>query len=296
MSGVPAVVIGGYLGAGKTTLVNHLLRHAAGRRIAVLVNDFGELAIDADLIEGASGQVLALAGGCVCCSFGDDLLSGLNTVLQRTPAPEVVLIECSGVGLPASVARTARLCTGLELQGVVGVLDAETLRQRAADAYVGDTVRQQLREADLFLLNKADLLPAPALAGLRAWLAAEHPLTPLLACERGQVPPEVVLGLHPQPADEPGTVATRPLRPAATLPQAHAHELLRFDSPVDLAALLQGLADPAAPALRAKGSVQGQDGQRWLLQGVGRRLEATPWPAHQPWPGGRLLVIRARTG
>ncbi|MBL8319631.1 MAG: GTP-binding protein, partial [Burkholderiaceae bacterium] len=81
---VPTVVVGGYLGAGKTTLVNELLRQAEGQRIAVLVNDFGELTIDADLIVGASGDVLALAGGCVCCSFGADLIGTLRQVLQRT--------------------------------------------------------------------------------------------------------------------------------------------------------------------------------------------------------------------
>lgn len=73
---LPVTVIGGYLGAGKTTLVNHLLRHAGGRRLAVLVNDFGALPIDADLIEGADGAVLAIAGGCVCCAYGSDLIEG----------------------------------------------------------------------------------------------------------------------------------------------------------------------------------------------------------------------------
>ena len=93
----PTLIVGGYLGAGKTTLVNHLLRNAGGRRIAVMVNDFGELTIDADLIEGAEGSVLALAGGCVCCSFGSDLLGALQDVLQRQPQPDLILIETSGV-------------------------------------------------------------------------------------------------------------------------------------------------------------------------------------------------------
>jgi hypothetical protein len=90
---IPTLILGGYLGAGKTTLVNHLLRHANGRRIAVMVNDFGELTIDADLIEGADGKVLALAGGCVCCSFGSDLVGALQDVSRRDPPPDLILIE-----------------------------------------------------------------------------------------------------------------------------------------------------------------------------------------------------------
>ena len=94
---LPTVVIGGYLGAGKTTLVNHLLRHADGRRVAVLVNDFGDVNIDADLIEGADAGVLSLSGGCLCCSFGDDLVGTLLALQRRQPPPDVVLIELSGV-------------------------------------------------------------------------------------------------------------------------------------------------------------------------------------------------------
>ena len=105
---LPAVVVGGWLGAGKTTLVNHLLRHAGGRRIAVLVNDFGEVSIDADLIVGAEGGLLSLAGGCMCCSWGDDLFGTLARLRAREPAPEVLLVETSGVAQPAAVARLHR--------------------------------------------------------------------------------------------------------------------------------------------------------------------------------------------
>ena len=104
---LPVTVIGGYLGAGKTTLVNHLLRHAGGRRIAVLVNDFGALPIDADLIEARDGDLLAIAGGCVCCSYGSDLMDALAALLERSPRPDHLVIETSGVALPGSVARSA---------------------------------------------------------------------------------------------------------------------------------------------------------------------------------------------
>jgi G3E family GTPase len=176
---VPAILIGGYLGAGKTTLVNHLLRHAGGRRLAVLVNDFGEVSIDADLIVGAADGVLSLAGGCVCCSFGSDLVGTLAEVLRREPAPDTVLIETSGVGIPSAVARAARLVPGLRLEATVVVADAPTVQARAADRYVGDTVRQQLDDADLLLLNQTDRVDAATLARLQAWWTAGHPQTPL---------------------------------------------------------------------------------------------------------------------
>ncbi|NBY25830.1 MAG: GTP-binding protein, partial [Betaproteobacteria bacterium] len=194
---IPTLIVGGYLGAGKTTLVNHLLRHADGRRIAVMVNDFGELTIDADLIEGAEGSVLALAGGCVCCSFGSDLLGALQDVLQRKPPPDLILIETSGVALPAAVARSARLLPGLRIEGIVLMLDAETVRQRSADPYVGDLVRQQLLDADLLILNKTELCSPIALAELHAWLPTmTTPGTPVVPANQARVPPELVLGFH----------------------------------------------------------------------------------------------------
>ena len=113
--GMKVTVIGGYLGAGKTTLVNRWLRQAQaqGRRIAVLVNDFGEIGIDADLILAQSDDVLELAGGCVCCSFGSDLMAALLRLAERNPAPAHVLIETSGVALPGAVARSAKLAPGV---------------------------------------------------------------------------------------------------------------------------------------------------------------------------------------
>ena len=130
---LPATVVGGWLGAGKTTLVNHLLRHAGGRRIAVLVNDFGEVSIDADLIEGADGGVLSLAGGCMCCSWGEDLFGTLARVRARDPAPDVLLVETSGVAQPGAVARLLRLAPGIQVEAVVVLVDAETVHERAAD-------------------------------------------------------------------------------------------------------------------------------------------------------------------
>ncbi len=210
---LPTVVIGGYLGAGKTTLLNHLLRHAGGRRITVLVNDFGDVNIDADLIVGADAGVLSLAGGCLCCTFGDDLVGTLTGLHRRDPPPDLVLIELSGVALPAAVLRSARLALGIHIVGTLVVVDAAHIRRQAGDRYVGDTVRQQLCEADWLLVNKTDLIEPTALGLLIPWLSDIAPGVRLMACQANELPAELVLGwpsglaglaCQPGEADETG--------------------------------------------------------------------------------------------
>ena len=303
---IPTLIVGGYLGAGKTTLVNHLLRHTGGRRIAVMVNDFGELTIDADLIEGAEGSVLALAGGCVCCSFGSDLLGALQDVLQRQPPPDLILIETSGVALPAAVARSARLLPGLRIEGIVLMLDAETVRQRSADPYVGDLVRQQLLDAELLILNKTELCSPTQLAELNAWLPTmTTPGTPVVPANQARVPPELVLGFHAGWAANPqGTNgdalarwAAQPITHPITPPIASAadrfvNELSELSAPLDPQQLLAALTAPDAGVVRAKGWLTDLAGQRHLLQQVGRRIELLPLaPNAGPAGPDRLLVI-----
>ena len=286
---IPVVVIGGYLGAGKTTLVNHLLRQAQGRRIAVLVNDFGEISIDADLIEGAEGGVLSLAGGCVCCDFGADLVGTLETLRDRDPAPDIMVIETSGVGLPGAVARSVGLAQGLAAVGVVVVVDAETVRVRAADRYVGDTVRRQLADADLLVAAKGDLAGPVGVAAVTAWLADAAQGAPVIAADHGRAPADLVLG--PRPG---GTGVG-----VGGAPGPHAHfdtGVRRFDGPVDLAALAGELTAPGSPVVRAKGVLTDLDGVRKVLQTVGRRSAITSCAAapEPPPAGGELVWIAPR--
>jgi len=298
----PTLILGGYLGAGKTTLVNHLLRHADGRRIAVMVNDFGELTIDADLIEGADEGVLTLAGGCVCCSIGSDLIGALQDVLGRSRPPELILIETSGVALPAAVARSARLLPDLCIEGIVVVLDAQTVRERSADPYVGDLVRQQLLEADLLILNKIEQCNAAEQADLHRWLGAmTAPGTPIVPASQAHVPPELVLGFRAQslePADVPQAQSlsrwqAKPIgRAGDPASLRFVSELVTLPAALDPQPLLLALGDPAAGIVRAKGWITDLSGQRHLLQQVGRRIELTPLTTQTPAPGpDRLLVI-----
>jgi len=302
---LPAIVLGGYLGAGKTTLLNRLLRHAGGRRIAVMVNDFGEAGIDADLIESQDGDVMNLAGGCVCCSVGSDLIAALVALPSRTPVPDLVLIETSGVALPGSVARGVRLAPGIEVDGVVVLADAETVRSRADDRYVGDTVRQQLRDADLLVLNKTDLVSPGALESLREWVRAEAPRARVVESIEADLPPELVLGLAGAAAPvqslaraggglfagDPSArrIAGRRL-PAADL---YDSATLPLSGPTDARALAAALADPALGLLRAKGIVTGLDGTPQLIQCVGARWRVEP-AARDAAAAGLIVAIGLR--
>jgi G3E family GTPase len=287
---IPVTIVGGYLGAGKTTLVNHLLRHAQGRRLAVLVNDFGDIAIDAELIESREGNVLNLAGGCVCCSVGSDLVGALMALPGWAAPPDHCVIETSGVALPGAVARTLTLVQGVRLDGVVVLADAETVRARAADRYVGDTVRGQLRDADLVLLNKVDLVAGDEVAALHAWLGEAAPRAPVVDAVDAAVPVEVVLELGADAVRTRGTgelfagdAASRRLarRGRASAGDVFVARSFRLDAPVDPTALARDLASSDIGIVRAKGIVADADGRWFALQVVGRRHTVT---AFEPRP------------
>ncbi|MCB1344836.1 MAG: GTP-binding protein [Rhodobacteraceae bacterium] len=236
-------MIGGYLGAGKTTLVNSLLRQADGRRLAVLVNDFGALPIDSDLIEAQDDQIISLAGGCVCCSYGEDLVSSMTMLAAMADRPDHVLLEASGVAFPGAIAGTVGLLPAFALDGVVVLADAETVRGRADDKYLGSTIRQQLQQADIILLNKCDLA-ADAVA-VEAWLGTVAPDVQVVPVTNAAVPIGVVLGAHD------GREQETAIGGDAALPHhAGGYDTVRLEigRVADAGTLAQALADPA-PAL-----------------------------------------------
>jgi G3E family GTPase len=297
---LPVVLVGGYLGAGKTTLVNHLLRQASGRRVAVLVNDFGDVHIDADLIEGSDAGVLSLAGGCLCCSFGDDLVGTLMALARRAPRPDLCLIELSGVALPAAVARTARLALGIELSATLVVADAALIRRQAEDRHVGDTVRQQLQAADWLLLNKPDLVDGAQWRAAQDWLAEAAPLARLLPGAAADLPVELVLGWRAQDLAAPESraesapgLALRAMAAPPQPPSPFASRSLAVPDGTDLHALARLLADPALGVLRAKGLARDARGDGQLLQLAGGRWAVTPAVVQG---AGRLVLIGLRGG
>ncbi len=262
---IPVTLIGGYLGAGKTTLVNHLLRQRGERRIAVLVNDFGELPIDADLIESRDGTLLQLAGGCVCCSFGSDLMAALQQMLALQPPPQHILIETSGVALPGAVARHARPAAGPAARRGAGAGRCRDAARARGRRYVGELVRQQLQDADLLLLNKTDLVADGALDGTARLAGRRRTAARVLRCRQAQLPPELLLGIgpmDPRPRQPPGAPDAGALFDSLSLEFEHA---------VDVAALSAMLVAPPLRLLRAKGLMHDRDGQPRSLQLVGAR-------------------------
>jgi G3E family GTPase len=169
---VPVTVISGYLGAGKTTLVNRLLADAQGRRITVLVNDFGEIAIDEALILNRSGDTIALANGCMCCSVGGGVYEAIDKILRAPALPDHIVIETSGVADPAKIEQIAVAEPDLVSYGVVTLIDAFNLEAQLADPLLADTVERQIAGAALLVLSKADLCDAAALSGVEAQVEA----------------------------------------------------------------------------------------------------------------------------
>jgi G3E family GTPase len=264
---IPFTVIGGFLGAGKTTLLNRLLRGATGRRFAVLVNDFGALDIDGRLIADHGGDTIALANGCLCCTIGDSLVTTLLALLARPQRFDHIVVEASGVADPGRIADLAVLEPRLARDGVIVVVDAAEVRERAADRRVGDTVMRQLGSADLLVLNKLDL--AHDLAVLRSWLST-HSAAPVLEARHANVPLDLLFGLdrHGESAGE-------------RMADSFASWSYEWPEPVEREIVLAMLRD-AAGVLRAKGIVRFVDApaRRSVVHLVGHRLDVSddgPW-------------------
>ncbi len=282
---LPVTVIGGYLGTGKTTLVNRLLRAADGRRLAVLVNDFGATPIDRDLIVSSSGDKLEISGGCVCCSYGSDLMDTLMTLPEQRPDIERVVLETSGVALPGMVASAVTLLPAYRIDGIVVMVDVETVRTMADDAYLGDTITRQLGAADLVIANRCDLVDDTSLQETLAWLATQSPAARLLPATRAEIAPDLLLGLRDGTSPRLSATLTTPGAPDA----ASLYDSLELDVPenVDITELGQRLSAPGTGVLRAKGILN-----RLALHVVGQRFEIDAAP-----PGaapGKLVVIGLR--
>ena len=155
--GIPLTLISGYLGTGKTTLINQLLR-TTKKKIALLVNDFGDVNIDESLIESRTDSLLSIAGGCVCCSYGNELIDTLESMNSSEIQPDHIVLEASGIALPSKIIQTVSLMNFLSFHGTVLLADASRIQAQLNDVYISDTIRLQIQEHDLLVLNKTDLI------------------------------------------------------------------------------------------------------------------------------------------
>jgi len=285
---VAVTVIGGYLGAGKTTLVNQILR-SADERFAVLVNDFGDVNIDVDLIASTDGDTITLTNGCICCSLQDGFATALDQIKSLDPRPDRLIIEASGVSDPASVAAWAH-SPGFRLDATIVMVDAETIRERSRDRYVGDTIVRHLGSADLLVLNKIDLIDDTERAAVGSWLGETVPDTTIIEATKARLDPAVLFG--------PAVAGDRSL-PAAS-PREHAHDIefdtwtIRRTEPIERSAVESFMESLDPSIVRVKGFVALTDTEHpALLQGVGRRwhLERKPPERQREGAPGETAVV-----
>jgi len=327
---IPASVITGFLGAGKTTLMRHLIERSGGRRLAIIVNEFGEMGVDGELLRNCgvpdcnADDIVELSNGCLCCTVAEDFLPAMEKLLVRDAPPEHILIETSGLALPKPLVKAFNwpsIRARVTVDGVIAVVDGPAAaagrfaddpdavaRQRAADAAVdhdnplAEVFEDQIQAADLVVVNKSDLLDAAAAARLRVELTAKLPrAVKIVAAQEGRVDPNVLLGLG---AAAESDLDARPSHHDA-MDGAHEHDdfesfvvpLAEVASPETLLARLRGVTE-AHDILRIKGFVAVRDKpMRLVVQGVGARFRHhfdRAWQTGEKRSGA--LVVIGETG
>ena len=309
---IPVTVITGFLGAGKTTLIRHLMQNPQGKRLAILVNEFGTVGVDGDILKSCADEncpvenIVELANGCICCTVADDFIPTIEALMAMPVRPDHILIETSGLALPKPLLKAfdwPAIRSRITVDGVIALADAEAVAagrfapnvaavdaQRAADPSLdhetplSEVFEDQILCADLILLSKADLAGEAGLATARAVIAAEmNRPVPMLAMTDGVIDPRVILGLNAAAEDD---LAQRPSHHDG----ADDHEHDDFDSvvidlpevtdPEALSAAIVRLAEELN-ILRVKGhvAVAGKP-MRMLVQAVGARVRMQfdkPW-------------------
>ena len=284
----PMTILTGFLGAGKTTLLNRLLNGNHSLRVAVLVNDFGSISIDAELVVGVESNVVSLASGCVCCSIRDDLIEAVTRVLERPERPEYVSLEASGVADPSGIAVTfasPAFRDLIRLDSILCVVDAE---QALAALELSELKLWQIAFADLVILNKVDLVDRDQVLRVRSWLDTHlhrHRLVEAIRCE---VPPEILLSegrLDPARSDFViDCQLPLSLREPASIHETHRSRGLSelfstwsFEggNPLSLEALQAVASKLPTTVYRAKGVIYNSDApdRRAVMQVVGKRID-----------------------
>ncbi|WP_395697832.1 cobalamin biosynthesis protein CobW [Methylocella sp.] len=324
LSRIPATIVTGFLGAGKTTLIRHILANS-GRRLALVINEFGDVGVDAEILRGCGDEacdetrLIELANGCICCTVADDFLPAIEKLLALDPPPEHIVIETSGLALPKPLVKAfdwPQIRARLTVDGVVAVVDAaaaadgrfaddpeKLAAQRAADPSIEhdnpieEVFEDQLACADLIVLNKTDLLDEGARERVAADVrAAGGRATPVVFTRDGEIAADVLLGLSAAAEDD---LENRPSHHDAE--GEHDHDdftsfvvsVPAVDDPAGFLARLREVA-AAHDILRVKGFVEARGKpMRLLVQGVGARFQHAfdrPWTPGEPRRGALVVI------
>jgi G3E family GTPase len=286
---VPLTVLTGFLGAGKTTLLNRILTGNHGLRVGVLVNDFGSINIDAELVVGVEGNMISLANGCVCCQIRDDLIESVVALLARPETVEYIILEASGVADPGGIFVTfsdANLRDRIRLDSIICVVDADQVFAHPEYPPLIELKLHQVGFADMLILNKVDLAGPEQVRKVHAWLDAHFNRLRIVETNYCEVPYEILLGVG---RFDPVRAGLNPyaVEPSCTDPtchdDSHRHDHSKVfstwsyetDQPLALETLREKLRKLPGSVYRAKGVVYSADEpqRRAVLQVVGRRVD-----------------------
>ncbi len=310
---VPITILTGFLGAGKTTLLNRILTGNHGLRVGVLVNDFGSINIDAELVVGVDGNMISLANGCVCCQIRDDLVESVVSLLARPESVEYILLEASGVADPAGIFVTfndPNLRDRIRLDSVICVVDAEQVFAHPEYPPLLELKLRQVGFADMLILNKVGLAGPEQVAKVKAWLDEHFSRLRIVETDYCDVPYEILLGVgrfDPARAGLNAKGVEHICNDLACHDDHHGHDHSKVfstwsyetDRPMALEALRETMRRLPGSVYRAKGVVYSTDAprRRAVLQVVGRRVDISlqdEWGEREPCT--RIVAIGAAGG
>ena len=266
--GIPLTLISGYLGTGKTTLINNLLR-TTKKKIALLVNDFGDVNIDESLIEARTESVMSIAGGCVCCSYGNELIETLESMSSSKFLPDHIVLEASGIALPSKIIQTISLMDFLSFHGTVLLTDASRLTSQLNDVYISDTISLQIEQHDLLVLNKTDLLSEDELSDCIDTVSKRFEIRKFLKTVNAHIEEkDMLLDFDPSERDKSDKIK---------LEKKQEHEFIsstiKPTGTINTDALSMLLQDPIYNIERAKGFFKDNKGELCTIQYDGLTLE-----------------------
>lgn len=301
---VPVTLLTGFLGSGKTTLLNRILNGQHGLRVGVLVNDFGAINIDAELVDGVEENTINLTNGCVCCEIRDDLVISLEQLLTREEAVDYVILEASGVADPEGIVMTfldQRYEQLLRLDSITCLVDAEAIFEQGDNEALNMLKLRQIGFADMVVLNKTDLVGPKHIEVIHEWIDHHLKRVRIIEATRGEVPLEILLAVG---RFDPENMVAQSKSDVTNGKPHHGHGAVgkmfdtwsyQSDRPFSLETLGEMVRRDLPPSIyRCKGIVYAADpaGKRIALQIVGRRTEITElddWGTRTP--RSRIVAI-----